>query len=314
MAKVSICVPVYNVEQFIGRCIESILKQTLSDIEVVIVNDCTPDNSMHIVERYARDDNRICIINHNNNKGLMMARRTGYLSATGDYITFCDSDDALPPNAIELLYKEALKTGADVVSGNLEYIAVSGSKTLLSSRLNYGSDNVSALKSLLRHELRHNLCSKLFKKYLLLNYSYITYEHFINGEDGCLFYQVSSNLTKIVQIQNVVYNYYQNTQSSTQLKLTENGIRNIIILNKTKTQICYYYPDLKCDLYRCISFIINNLYIQGYNKNKLLESIIEEHGLSEFFKPYKYINYFSFKEIVMIYGKRLIYPIRYVFK
>ena len=83
MPIISICIPVYNVEKYVGRCLESILSQSFKDIEIVIVNDCTPDKSMDIVRHYAEVDSRIKIVEHDINHGLMMARRTGYMAAMG---------------------------------------------------------------------------------------------------------------------------------------------------------------------------------------------------------------------------------------
>ena len=159
MPKISVVVTVYNVEKYIQRCIESIQNQTVKDIEIIVVDDATPDNSMDIVEEIANNDNRIKIVRHEKNMGLMWARKTGYTAAQGEYITFCDSDDYLPQNALKLLYNEALLTGTDIVSGNLTYVKSNGEQSQLSSKLQYGNDKISAFKSLLRGELRHNRCS-----------------------------------------------------------------------------------------------------------------------------------------------------------
>ena len=170
---VSVVVPVFNVEKYIRRCIESIQKQTIKDIEIIVVDDSTPDNSIEIVEEMAKADDRIRIIRHERNMGLMWARRTGYMAANGEFIGFCDSDDYLPINALELLYNEALSSGADVVSGNLTLIKSNGEQEQLRSILRYGNDKINAFKSLLRGELRHNLCSKLFKASILQLSSFI---------------------------------------------------------------------------------------------------------------------------------------------
>lgn len=184
MPKVSICVPVYNVEQYISRCIESVISQSLKDIEIIIVNDCTPDKSMEIVRQYAETDKRIVIVEHDVNHGLMMARRTGYMSATGDYITFCDSDDTLAEGALEDFYAAAVKEDADIVSGTIQYVTTTGERYLWKNKLQYGSDKISIFKSLLKGECGHNLCSRLFRKELLQNHNYQTFDNFINAEDA----------------------------------------------------------------------------------------------------------------------------------
>jgi len=282
MSLISIIITVYNVEKYIRRCVESIQKQTIKDIEIIVVDDATPDNSMDIVEEIANNDNRIKIVRHEKNMGLMWARKTGYTAAQGEYITFCDSDDYLPTDALELLYKEAIYSEANIVSGNLTYVEANGKQTLLFSKLKYGNDKVSAFKSLLRGELRHNLCSKLFKASILKDYTYMTYEHFTNGEDGCLFYQIVDNIDKIVQIEVPVYYYMQNMQSSSQVRYKENAIKSICILNKTRDDKVSKYPELKRDLQKCITNILCSLYALGYDKDAKLDYYVKEYGLSNY--------------------------------
>lgn len=280
--KVSIIVPVYNVEKYVERCIDSIQRQTIHDIEIIVVNDCTPDNSMCIVESRILRDQRIRVIKHEKNLGLMKTRQTGYKAAIGEYITFCDSDDYLPENALEILYNEAISSYADVVSGNMVYIDTKQRKKILDSSLEYGNNKIGAFKSLLRGELRHNLCSKLFKSSLLKDYSYKTYEHFTNGEDGCLFYQVIDNITKIVHINVPVYYYFQNTESSSQVRYNEKAIKSICILNKTRHEMISKYPELGKELKKCITNILCLLYAQGYDKDAKLDYYVKEYGLSNY--------------------------------
>ncbi len=92
--KVSIIIPVYNVEIYIKDCIESLVNQTLRDIELIFVDDCGNDNSMAIVEKYAKKDNRIKIVRHTKNSGLSASRNTGIEHSSAPYIMFCDSDDS----------------------------------------------------------------------------------------------------------------------------------------------------------------------------------------------------------------------------
>lgn len=282
MSLISIIITVYNVEKYIRRCVESIQKQTIKDIEIIVVDDASPDNSISIVEKMAQKDNRIKIVRHEKNMGLMWARKTGYTAAQGEYITFCDSDDYLPTDALELLYKEAIYSEANIVSGNLTYVEANGKQTLLFSKLKYGNDKVSAFKSLLRGELRHNLCSKLFKASILKDYTYKTYEHFTNGEDGCLFYQIVDNIDKIVQIDKPVYYYMQNMLSSSQVRYKEGAIKSICILNKTRHEITLKYPELRKELKKCITNILCLLYAQGYDKDAKLDYYVKEYGLSNY--------------------------------
>ena len=113
MVKVSIIVPVYNVEKYIDRCLKSLVNQTLKDIEILIIDDGTPDNSINICERYSKNDNRIKIFNKKN-EGLGLTRNYGIKKASGEYVAFIDSDDYVDLDYYEKLYNKAKKTNADV--------------------------------------------------------------------------------------------------------------------------------------------------------------------------------------------------------
>lgn len=116
MPKVSIIIPIYNVEKFLDRCLDSVRSQTLRDIEIILVDDDSPDHCPQMCEEYARQDSRIKVV-HKKNGGLGFARNSGLEVATGEYIAFCDSDDYVKKDSYETLYGEAKKEGADVVFG-----------------------------------------------------------------------------------------------------------------------------------------------------------------------------------------------------
>ena len=111
---VSVIVPVYNIEQYIGKCLDSIIGQTLKEIEIIVVDDGSTDDSPRIIDRYARTDSRIVAI-HKANGGVVSARSSGIARATGPYILFVDGDDHLEPDTCDLLLKKAQATCADMV-------------------------------------------------------------------------------------------------------------------------------------------------------------------------------------------------------
>ena len=114
MKIVSVIIPIYNVEAYIEECLVSVLKQTLKDIEIICVNDGTPDNSMDIVKKYAENDDRIVIVNKENG-GLSSARNAGLKVATGEYVYFLDSDDYILENTLEKLCSVAKKNNLDSI-------------------------------------------------------------------------------------------------------------------------------------------------------------------------------------------------------
>ena len=114
MAEISFIIPVYGVEKYIHKCLDSVLNQTFTDFEVVIVDDGSPDNCPAICDEYAAKDERIKVI-HKKNGGVSAARNDGIKAASGKWAYFVDSDDWLEPDSAEKLYKRAIDTGADCV-------------------------------------------------------------------------------------------------------------------------------------------------------------------------------------------------------
>lgn len=214
--KVSVIVPVYKTEKFIYRCLDSILNQSLHDIEIIVVNDCTPDNSMSIVTEYAHKDKRLHIINNPINLGPMLTRKVGYQQAIGDYILFCDSDDYLPIDALERMYVAIEQSKADIVVSAYTYIGVNGEKTKIINRISGGEASYDAYLALFDNELKHSLCAKIYSRKLFANYEYETFEKQANAEDFVLFCQLLKHVTKIQCIETSTYNYCQNLLSATQ--------------------------------------------------------------------------------------------------
>lgn len=112
--KVSVIVPVYNVEKYLERCLESLINQTLKDIEIIAVNDGSTDNSLGILNKYAKNDNRIKVINKENT-GVSDCRNIAMKQIQGEYLTFVDSDDWIDNNALEIMYTKAEEEKSDLV-------------------------------------------------------------------------------------------------------------------------------------------------------------------------------------------------------
>ena len=115
--KISIIIPIYNAEKYIERCLKSIINQTYQNLEILVINDGSTDGTIKYIEEIKKNDERIIIINKNN-EGVSIARNIGISQSTGKYITFIDADDWLEPNAIEILYDEIKKNNVDIVRGN----------------------------------------------------------------------------------------------------------------------------------------------------------------------------------------------------
>ncbi len=115
MSKVTVIIPIYNVEEYLSRCLDSVINQTYKNLEIICVNDCSPDNSAKILEDYSKKDNRIKIINREKNGGLSAARNSGLEVATGDYVYFIDSDDWIDHDYIEKMVGAAVRSKSKVI-------------------------------------------------------------------------------------------------------------------------------------------------------------------------------------------------------
>lgn len=131
--KVSVIVPAYNSEKYVKRCIESIQKQTYKDLQIILIDDGSTDNTLQIFNEIASNDKRICVFS-NKNQGVAATRNFGLLNAKGEYITFVDSDDYINKRAIELLVNSLVEKKADMAICNSVLIDVNGDPQLRDSR------------------------------------------------------------------------------------------------------------------------------------------------------------------------------------
>lgn len=113
--KFTVIIPIFNRAQYIPQTLESVVKQTYTDLEIICVDDCSADNSVALLRNYAQKDTRIKILTHKENKGPHVARKTGVLNASGDYMLFLDCDDTLQPHAIEVIYNTLCKNSVEML-------------------------------------------------------------------------------------------------------------------------------------------------------------------------------------------------------
>ena len=267
---ISVLVPIFRVENYLARCLDSILEQNFTEFEVVLVNDASPDNSARIAAEYAARDCRIRILHHERNLGLMAARRTGYQHVRGKYIIFCDSDDFLPPNALAALYQKIEETQADIVFGDYVFINSRGKHTYRRhSRIPCRTvDDVQ--KALLLQQMFCSLCCSIFKSSLFSNYSYTSLPDITVSEDRMLLIQILCNTTSIAFLEKNTYFYCQNQSSSTRTRM------NITQLKNTLNCYCWIYDFLiRFDIYpeltrRYLLRVVDSLLEQGYEQEVLL--------------------------------------------
>ena len=167
MIKVSVIVPVYKVESFIGRCIRSLMEQTLRETEFIIVDDCSPDDSisiaMDIIKDYPGRMEQVRLIRHEMNKGLPAARNSGMAVAGGEYVFHCDSDDFVEPEMLERLYMAAKKADADIVW--CDWYLSFGQNERYMKQPSYAAP-LDALKGMLSGAMKYNVWNKLVRRRL----------------------------------------------------------------------------------------------------------------------------------------------------
>lgn len=239
---VSIIVPIYGTEAYLPACIESLCKQTCENIQIILVDDQSLDNCPQICDDYSQKDSRITVI-HQENKGVSGARNTGLAHASGEYIMFVDSDDELYLNAVEVLLKDALKYGADIVwapeknddrKRNSEKIRGKETYTVF-------QEDQSILLSLNGEPNTSAVWSKLFKKSFIEG---IFFEEGKNiNEDGFFMFQCYLRKPLFVRHQIAVYNYNIRQNSCSRQAFSEKYFAMLYFCERKKELVLQHCPQ-----------------------------------------------------------------------
>ncbi len=247
--KFSVIVPVYNAEKYIGKCIESILNQTCNDLELILVDDGSPDNSGAICDEYAAKDSRIKVF-HQKNGGVCVARNTGLDHAVGDYVSFVDSDDYLESNALEILYGDVVAHNADVCCALMV-----GDSNQDVNNLNCGLYEVweekEALKNaLLDNRFTYSSCAKLFKRDLIGN---TRFEEGRKIHEDSFFVFCCFLKQPTVVVRNVgLYNYVNNPDSASHAGFSEKFFDILYFANKKKELASEHFPEFQAEINNAI--------------------------------------------------------------
>lgn len=223
MPKISIIIPVYNVEKYLRKCLDSICNQTLRDIEIICINDSSTDNSLTILKEYAKKDNRIKIIDFEQNEGVAVARNRGIDIAMGEYLGFVDSDDFVDLDFYERLYIKSKSDNADIVIGNYERV---------DNVKSYKYNDLEKIKSSKYNLFSH--CSAIYKRKKIIDNKIKYLEKMPVNED--VYFAVKalyfSNIVSIVD--DVYYHYYCRENSATMqvrdLQITSDYLSSILVI------------------------------------------------------------------------------------
>lgn len=207
MSILSVIVPIYNVETYLEKCINSIINQTYSDLEIILIDDGSTDNSLSICKKYIEIDSRIILI-HQKNLGVSVARNKGIDIAKGEWITFVDSDDYLAANAYESLICQAEENNCDVAIMDFAYVDKDG--VIVKKReYPYGDTVILNKEEVIRHQfdiplsIRLVMWNKVFKREVIKNLRYD--ETLRASEDTLMLYQCLQNTNKAIWIKKPLY-------------------------------------------------------------------------------------------------------------
>lgn len=222
---ITVVVPVYNVEKYLERCINSIIHQTIKNIEIILVNDGSTDGSRKICEYYRENDERVILINQEN-QGLSAARNTGIDKATGKYICFVDSDDWVHEKYLETMYNDIKEQDAQISIIEKQIIFEDAIKQKYLPRDN--SIKIYDKSGAIKKMLQGNWIAAWDKMYDISLFETIRFPVGRNNEDYAILIYLFEQCQKIVYRDIKLYYYFQRTGSITKSKLNEHSFDEII--------------------------------------------------------------------------------------
>ena len=299
--KVSIIIPVYNSERYLGECLDSVLNQTLKDIQIICVNDASTDHSEAILEEYARKDSRIVLLNNKQNGGLSYTRNHGMKVAEGEYIYFLDSDDSIVPEAMEELYAKAKKLDTDVLFFDSE-MTIEGDASkqdhrLFCSKKNYGEERVYngielADKMQKCNDYRVPVWLQFWKHAFLKDADMQFYNRLIY-EDELFTYQSMMMAERVACIPKTYHKYRRHTDTITLGKVRADNIKSMLIIIEEIT--AYWNAHQTPDVNRISRKIICGLewQINEFLKkmSETVEQLQQEWGEDSIYSHYLGIIY-----------------------
>lgn len=273
--KISIVVPVYNVEIYLEKCIKSILNQTYKNIEVILINDGSTDNSKFICEQLVEIDSRVRFFDINNS-GVSFARNYGVEKSTGKYIIFVDSDDYVSKNMVKLLYNNMLNTNADLSIGKVKHVY--SEEDIEENSINddikiYEWNSKEALKEFMNTKRTSFFpVAKLYKKEFFNKFKFNS--NYKLAEDALFLTELLlDNEIKVVYFDYPIYFYFHRNNSAT-TTVNDNVFDTIKVYDEILPKIEEKYPDLKMEIlnrrYWSYFIVLDKILL---DKNKYVDDI-----------------------------------------
>lgn len=308
---ITVIVPIYNVKKYLSNCVESLIGQTYNNLEIILVNDGSTDNSGKIIDKYAQKDKRIKVI-HKQNGGVSSARNEGLKIATGDYITFVDSDDFINIKTYEILYNLLKKYNSDIVMCEAVKVYENDEGKIIAPKLkihNIKEEVINSCKAIKLMIMDGNVgnfaCTKLFKKELFQN---ILFPEGKVYEDAGTIYKVVHNANKIVYTNQKLYNYFYGRVGAITSSFSEKKILDSLEAYYGQyTFILKNYPEI--EEYAMITWIrmytsaMEKICMNNYNELWNREDVIDKYKdfkfamgnlntefLNKYLDPYRVIS------------------------
>lgn len=320
--KISIIIPVFNVEKYLRQCLDSVINQTLKDIEIICINDGSPDNCGKIIDEYARKDNRIITI-HKANGGYGSVLNYGFSIARGQYIGVVESDDWIAPNMYETLYNKALYTNADIIKGSF-YSVIDSNNDIKKANQHLSKLSKYGCFTLIQHpeilNIHTSLWSAIYKTDLIQNkikvvedikpYEDLTFvaQSYISAKSICIvpehlyYYRCDAQNSTNNTVKKSILNYIKQRSRVRDLLISSGCYHNDIIEcywktgyqgmkffynkpnNKFKKEFYYLMKDLfqKAKQDKCKFKYLNSVQIQDFNN--ILKFSFEEYLIYNYVK------------------------------
>lgn len=314
MYKLSVVIPVYGVERYIEHCVRSLFEQSLTGIEFIFVDDCSPDRSVEIlrsvVEQYSdsleEKNDTVKIVSTPSNGGQCAARRLGMQLATGEFVINCDSDDWLEKDAYALMYQKAEEEGADVVCCDLVSDDAHGTQRYYKS-IGRGLEADTIIVDAARDKATWSLCDKMIRRSLLE--SVTVWPERNMGEDMVITFQVLATQPKVSYVPRGLYHYFINTDSITkhvtkqiafsnfsQLKGNVDALRSALT---QKGEYELYKEVMDCLYYRTLNILMK--FIPDREVYALWRKTVKDLGIDVLHNPYIKGHYKTRHIILMLH-------------
>lgn len=285
MEKISILIPVYNTRRYVGRCIESVLKQDYPNMEVIVVNDGSTDNSLDILNEIQKKHPDVVKVISKQNAGVDLARKTALDNCSGDLLMFVDSDDTIEPGCLRLMYETMKREDVDVVearSQNLLFGGLKRSKPLSDSQRSFFNRKLTH-EELMKdfyisffgvNILSVNLWGKLYKKYLFDN---IATTGLRFGEDLAMSMRIFPKIKSMYLIDDVIYNYRVGGVTSHYMPKLLPDVKELYYVKKQALKENNFeagYRTIIFELKNCLKSEITQVLV--YKKKSNAQWLIEE--------------------------------------